>query len=89
MCCEKRFIKLKQKQHSFQVKNDNKNPELIKLTERKEEYRKNDKYLVYRVNDRRINNSPTNVFKTSQSSLKIASELAINSGLFTTNQFVN
>ena len=58
------------------IENNNKNPELIKLTKRKEKYGKNDKYLVYRMNDRCINNSPIYVFKTSQSSLKIASQLA-------------
>ena len=71
------------------IKNDNKNPELIKLVELKGKYRKNDKYLVYPTKDRRIKNSPTYVFKTSQTSLKIASKIDVSSGHFMKNQFVN
>ena len=54
---------LSSRPHLNKVKNDIKNPELIKLTERKEEYRKNDKYLVYRVNDRREFNSIDAAFR--------------------------
>ena len=71
------------------IKNGSKKPELVKVVELKEKDCKNLKYLFYRMNDRRINNSLTDVFKTSQTSLKIVSELNINFGHFMRNDFVN
>lgn len=62
---------------------------LVKLVELKERFRKNEKYLVYLISDRRINNGPTYVFKTSQIYHEIASELNINSGHLMRSQFVN
>ena len=86
------FIKFRQKQQTIFKQNQapQKNPTLVKLVELKERFRKNEKYLVvYLISDRRINNGPTYVYKTSQIYHEIASELNINSGHLMRSQFVN
>ena len=50
-----------------------------KLLELKDKYQKNDKFLIFGMNDRRPNNNPTYVFKTSMTALQIACEMNINS----------
>ena len=82
-------IQVKAADHIWIKSRTTKNPALVKLVELKQSFRKNDKYLVYLINDRRINNGPTYVFKTSQIYHEIASELNINSGHLMRNQFVN
>ena len=54
------------------VKNGSEVSDLLNL---KEKYSKNDKFLLYKMNDRALNNNPTFIFKTSLTALEIASQL--------------
>ena len=53
------------------VKNGSEVSDLLKL---KEKYSKNDKFLLYKMNDRALNNNPSFIFKTSLTALEIASQ---------------
>ena len=71
------------------IKKDSKNTDFSKLLELKDKYQKNDKFFIFRMNDRRINNNPTYVFKTSMTALQIACEMNINSDHFMNQQYAH
>ena len=54
------------------IKASDNQPEFVQLINIRERYKKNEKFLIYRMNDRTQNNQPTLVFKTSSVSLEIA-----------------
>ena len=49
--------------------------------------KKNDKFLIYRMNDRTQNNQPTFVFKTSSISLEIAKNMTRDKNHYLSNVF--
>ena len=67
------------------VKNDSEVSDLLNL---KEKYSKNDKFLLYKMNDRALNNNPTFIFKTSLTALEIASQLNRESNHFLSSCYV-
>ena len=64
------------------IKKNSTKTEFSKLLELKDKYQKNDKFLIFGMNDRCLNNNPTYVFKTSMTALQIACEMNINSERF-------
>ena len=54
------------------VKNGSEVSDLLKL---KEKYSKNDKFILYKMNDRALNNNSSFIFKTSLTALEIVSQL--------------
>ena len=51
------------------------NTDFSKLIELKERYKKDDPFLIYKLNHRDLNNQPTYVFKTSSVSVDIGKKL--------------
>ena len=62
-------------------------PEFVQLINVREKYKKNDKFLIYRMNVRTQNNQPTFVFKTSSISLEIAENMTRCKNHYLSNAF--
>ena len=62
--------------------------EVSDLLNLREKYSKNDKFLLYKMNDRALNNNPTFIFKTSLTALEIASQLNRESNHFLSSCYV-
>ena len=69
------------------IKASDNQPEFVQLINVRERYKKNDKFLIYRMNDRTQNNQPTFVFKTSSISLEIAKNMTRDKNHYLSNVF--
>ena len=70
------------------IKTSDNHPEFVQLINVRERHKKNDKFLIYRMNDRNQNNQPTFIFKTSSVPLEIAENITRGKNHYLSNAFV-